>query len=435
MERYRQFLAILAVLILFTNLAVYLSLPEVASFPPVYFIVGFAVLAGPLCFSRESFGDLRKSPIVVWCYGFILVSAVWLLFQRIPSETAWQGFRTRILSVFVILILLCVFRKPEAQLWARRAVFIAVIFAVGINAYELLNPLAFSMVQGRSAGLYYNPNQCGAALVLGMIFSVGLLRERYRLLFLFTVGIATFLTLSRGAILGWFATSVFMIARGQVSLRRSLLIGCSVFALIIIIAASQWDSFQYQLMDLGVLNKDVSQRIESFVNPQDFATDDSAAQRAAVFGGAWQMFASNPIFGYGVGASREWEYEISSHNQYLNLMVDHGALGFFILPLIVLATVWRSQGEARQVGSSFVAFIICWGFFSHNVLEEYYILLTFSLLASMSLASRTTPVNQLSGSDVPGRRVFASQEARTRTTSGVRGYLAHGLFRTPRRSN
>jgi O-antigen ligase len=165
------------------------------------------------------------------------------------------------------------------------------------------------------------------------------------------------------------------------------------------------------LMDLGVLNKDVSKRIESFVNPQEFATDESAAQRAAVFGGAWEMFASNPIVGSGVGASREWEYEISSHNQYLNLMVDHGALGFFILPLIILASIWGAQGEARQVSSSFAAFVVCWGFFSHNVLEEYYILLTFALLASMSLASRLPR-----GYPVQRSPIFITREAHTGIT-------------------
>ena len=388
MDKYGRLLAVLGVMIFFTNLAVYFSLSPIASLPPLYFIVGFTVLASPVFCSRDSLANFRQSSIVIWCYGFIFISAVWLVFQRVPSETAWQGLRTRILSVFLILLLICVFRKPDAQLWARRGILVAVVIAIAINLYEVFNPMAFSIVQGRSAGLYYNPNQCGAALVLGMIFSVGILRDRYRLLFILIVGIAIFLTVSRGAILGWFIASLFMVAQGQVNLRRSLLIGASVVAVILIGLASQWDRVQYQLMDIGVLNKDVSKRIESFVNPQEFATDDSAAQRAAVFGGAWEMFASNPVVGYGLGASREWEYEISSHNQYLNLMVDHGALGFFVLPLIILASMWGAQGEARQVSFSFAAFIASWGFFSHNVLEEYYILLCFALLASMSVTSR-----------------------------------------------
>ncbi len=386
-KEYRRVLAIIAVLIFFTNLAVYLSFPDVASVPPLYFIISFATLAGPICLSRGSFALARRSPIITWCYAFMMVSAVWLLVQQTPSETAWQAMRTRVLSVFVLLILLYVFCDENAQRWARRAILCAVIMAVAINLYELFHPLTFSMVKGRSAGLYYNPNQCGAALVLGMIMSIGLLRQRYRLCFVFIIGLGVVLTVSRGAIVSWCVVLLSMVLNGQISLKRSLVFAVAILASMTALVTFQWDRVQYELTDIGVLNKDISQRIESFVNPQDFAGDDSAAQRKEVLNGAWEMFADRPIWGYGVAASRDWGYEISSHNQYLSLMVDHGILGFFILPLIVLATIWRARGTARQIGSSFAAFILCWGFFSHNVLEEYYILLSFSLIASISLLS------------------------------------------------
>lgn len=384
-KRYRLVLAIIAVLIFFTNLAVYLSFPEVASVPPLYFIIGFAALAAPICLSPASLVLARRSPIIIWCYAFIMVSAVWLLAQPLPSETAWQALRTRMLSCFVLLILHCLFFDEDAQRWARRAILCAVILAVAINIYELFNPLTFSIVKGRSAGLYYNPNQCGAALVLGMIMSIGLLRQRYRLFFVFLIGLGVVLTVSRGAIVSWCVVLLSMIVNGQVSLRRSLVFAVALLASTAALVAFQWDGLQDQLTNIGVLNKDVSKRIESFANPQDFAADDSAGQRKEVLNGAWEMFADRPILGYGVAASRDWGYEVSSHNQYLSLMVDHGVLGFFILPLIVLATIWRARGKAKQMASSFAAFILCWGFFSHNVLEEYYILLNFSLLGSMTL--------------------------------------------------
>ena len=119
-KEYRRVLAIIAVLIFFTNLAVYLSFPDVASVPPLYFIISFATLAGPICLSRGSFALARRSPIITWCYAFMMVSAVWLLVQQTPSETAWQAMRTRVLSVFVLLILLYVFCDENAQRWARR---------------------------------------------------------------------------------------------------------------------------------------------------------------------------------------------------------------------------------------------------------------------------------------------------------------------------
>jgi hypothetical protein len=386
--RYRLALAISIVAVFFTNLAVYLSLPEVASVNPWYWIAGLALACAPLYLSGRFLLTIKRAPLAMWCYGFVMITCVWLLLDGTPSKDAWEEVRMRILVSSFLLIGLCVFADEIAQLWTRRAILIAVLLAVGVNVYELFRPLAFSMVIGRSAGLYANPTQCGAALVLGMIFSIGVVRPRYRLLYALVVGAGVALTVSRGPMLSWFVSMMIIAKMGDIKLKRSLAIGGAVLAAVSIILIAQWDVLQSQLMDLGVLNEDTIHRIEDLADARDFGVDESTARRKAVASEAWETFSDNPVVGRGVAASKQFSLDMSSHNQYLNLMVDHGIFGLFVLPAIALAAAWRARGETRRISFPFVAFILLWGFFSHNVLTEFYILMMFSLLAAMSISSR-----------------------------------------------
>ena len=391
---YPRILASLAVLVFFTNLDVYLFNSETVSFPPLYLILGFIVAAAPLVFSSASLSILAQSPLARWCYGFFLISGVWFLFQPTHSDVAFQELRTRVLSVSFIIVLLCVFRREDVLLWARRAILAAVFLAVGLNVYELFNPSAFSEVTGRSAGFYANPNISGVALIVGLILTIGLLPQRYRLLLALLVGAAVFMTFSRAAMMAWLITMIVIIKTGQINFRRSLFVGSIVLALSSVAIISQWDQLQYKLEDLGVLNTNVVERVQWFNKP--VADDDSATDRHDVAEIAFEKFSEQPVLGNGVGASLRLlrvhgDVEISSHNQYLNMMIDHGLLGIFILPLFVLATVWRARGEAKHIGITLALFMLFMGFFSHNLLQDRYTLLPLALVSMLSLASRSVP--------------------------------------------
>jgi O-antigen ligase len=383
---YARLMAVAAVMIFFTSLSLYLFSAEFVPFPPLYWMIGLGVAAAPICLSLRSVLAVRHSLLARWCYGFLMISSLWLMFQPSPSEVVWQEFQTRVLSVLFILTLLCIFSTEEAQLWARRATLGAVLIAVALNLYELFNPLAFSTVVGRSAGLYMNPNQCAVALILGMVISLGLLPHRYRILFTVLVGLGVLLTLSRSAVIGWLITFFVLIKSGQISLRRSILIGGTLVTIAFAVAAWQWDKIEYRLEDLGVLNANTTMRLYWF-NKMD-ASDFSASERKEVAEFGWELFSDSPLVGHGVGASIDWSYERSSHNEYLNMMVDHGIVGFFILPLLALATTWRARGEARQISFAFTAFILYFAFFSHNILNERPVLMIFALLSSMVMSSR-----------------------------------------------
>ena len=385
---YPRALAVAAVLIFFTNLDGYLfSSEKLASVPPLYWIVAYLVLATPLLFNPKFFSSLQRSPLIYWCYGFILISGIWLFFQSSHSEIVWQEFRLRLLSVLFLLCLLVVLSKEDAQLWARYAVLVAVVVGVGINFYELFHPTSFGRIIGRSAGFYMNPNQSGNALVLGMIFSIGLLNQRFRVLLMLIIGAGVVLTFSRAAIAGYFIVVLALVLTRVISLRKSLLVGVIGLSALFVPLLLWWDELLWQLKGLGVLNQNVLERVDWFTNPK--GTDDySLIERQDVAREAWRMFTEQPILGHGLASTKDWSYAVSSHNQYLNLMVDHGILGAFILPLLVLAVTWRASGEARQTALTFAAFALFIGLFSHNVLDERYCLMMFSLMAAMVVSSK-----------------------------------------------
>jgi O-antigen ligase len=386
-NRYQRMLAIAATLIFFTNVSVYLFVTEKAPIPPYYWIVLFGAAAAPLCLSRSFFKLAMQSLMVRWCYGFLMVTGIWLLFQPSQnSEVVWQELYVRMWSVVFMLVMLAVFSAEDAQLWARRSILFVVLLVIAINIYELFNPLTFSLVMGRSAAFYRNPNQCGMALIIGMIFSIGELSHRYRIFYAFLVALGVFLTFSRAAILGWSVTMVALLITKEIRLRRSWVMALAGTAVFIFALLPWWGDLINRLNNAGVLNSNVVARLEWLKNPT--LEDSSASDRQEVLEIAWQKVADSPIVGQGVGAAQnllriENDVEISSHNQYMNLMVDHGVAGMFILPLMILALTWRARGETRRISLVFATYILTLGFFTHNIFELRFIVMSFSLMAAM----------------------------------------------------
>ncbi|MEK6302022.1 MAG: O-antigen ligase family protein [Acidobacteriota bacterium] len=386
---YPCILAVLLTAIFFTNFDVYAYASEALPVPPLYWIGLFAALAVPYLLSNASMRIIRQSPLALWCFLFLLISCGWFLFEGAAPEDAWQELRLRVLSVVFLLVALLVLARKDAQLWARRSILIAVITAIGLNFYELFYPRTFSSVVGRSAGLYVNPNQAGVALVLGMIATVDLIPPRWRLAFALLVGAGVAVTVSRSAMAGWAIVMLIMMWTKQLKLRRSLAVGFGVTLIAVVTLAWQWDTVIFGLKDSNVLNVNVIGRLEGM--NQGEAPDDSAFDRGEVAAIAFDLFADSPLIGNGVGASRRLltisgGIQISSHNQYLNLMVDHGLLGCLILPGLVLMTVWQVRGDQRRRVLAFAGFVLFMGLFSHNIIDERFMLLIFSLFAAMAIS-------------------------------------------------
>lgn len=381
---YQCALAIAAILAFFTDINSYLYTSGIVSQPPLFWILGFAVASIPLIFSRDKY---IPTSVILWCFGFIFVSLLWFVLFPGSGELAFEELRKRLLAVIFLIAMAFIFsRNPTIHYLTRWAIFLAVLITVFNSIYEFFNPAAFNALGngGRVTGFYLNPNSNGCALILGMIFSVSILQPIYRLPFVYLVGIGVFLTFSRGAILGWLITVIIFTVAGVLHFNKILywILGIGTF---IISLGSQWWQELLQNLDL---NANSLERIAWFQNISTSDSEDSADSRLEVAQLAWQMFMKHPFLGNGIGSTLTWNVEISTHNIYLYYMADHGIIGVLILPVLVYGAIRHARGETKYIGLAFAVFILLWGLFSHNVLEERYILILFSLMAGMTEGSK-----------------------------------------------
>ncbi len=397
----KSLFVIVAALFFYTNIPTYFNILEYSSITPLIWISLLAVVVVSslmlkfLVRAKATQGArvAYLKPVLYWIFFYIVISLLWLLFFD-QTEFAVIVFRRRVLStIFLSLFLVILYDDEDLQIKVRWVLLAAVLIAIIANIYDVIVPFTFVPLTsefsnpGRAAGFYVNANQAGAALIMGMIFTVGLLSKKLRIYYVFLVFIGVLLTFSRAALMGWLLVVLILLFQNMFS-KRQFLVGLCIMALMVMVSLSFMDRFLQLDGGADSFNiSDISERMDWFLNPTN-KQDETVAERKAVLELSWKMFAEHPLIGNGIGSTEAWSESVSTHNMYLYFMADHGISGFFIFPLLVLALVWRVRGTARQTALPFLAFILFWGFFSHNVIQEYYLLISFSLMASMTITSR-----------------------------------------------
>lgn len=386
LRRYRTSLATAAVLVFSTNIANY---AERFGLYPVYWIAGFLLATAPLALVAAWSRPLRPNPIIAWSVAYLLISWAWF-FLSTQSGAAWQQVQTRVLSVLFLVLTLMLFADRSTHRPVRLALVAATLLTGGLNLYELFHPMTFSDIPGRSTGLFANVNQSGAALVLGVILGQGVVPPRLRFGYVLATGLGVLPTFSRAAILGWLLVGALTWLQAGVHFRRVVGFGATAAAAAGFLFSPAWASIQRSLAQRGVLTENVLDRLAFF--ERGAADDASTEARLGVARLAWSTFADHPFFGTGTGASTEGIFELGPHNMYLALMADHGILGLLIFPAFILATIWGINRRTAPVALPFAAFIALWGLFSHNILEERFVLLAFALVAAIVATGRSSPI-------------------------------------------
>jgi O-antigen ligase len=396
--KYQFFLAILAVLTFFTKLDSFLEKIGIAP-PPLFFIAAFTAASIPLFFSVFTRWEYFPPSIIIWSIIYYTISSLSILaFQTSPSIS--DALEKRVLYIFFLLLMTLFFSKYEIiQLWARKIILVVGFINIGLFIYEFYNPggLGVQDAVGRSAGFYGDPNDGGAALILSMIFGVELLNPKWRFTFILLTGLGVFLTFSRGAMLILFISIVIFLAL-KIIPKKQLLISILATAVILQLFAAQAALFGnvYSLLS----DNDSASRILSADNsPTSLAQDG----RVALAEEALNKFARSPFIGNGIESSRSDTEKADSanldsftggaqrqkpHNTYLMLLVEHGFLGFFIYPLLILGAMWNAQGKAKKMGIVFAIFFLIRGTFSHTMLEDRFFLISIALMACISRQSQ-----------------------------------------------
>jgi O-antigen ligase len=397
---YQSALAIGSVLLFFTFIDVYFF--TIGKLPAPVVLISIFMAAGLLLLIFTRFASLKYIPseLIIWCAGYLGISLFSFMLvlcfyaEYSFAKESFQEVRTRILSECFLIITYLIFAKsPQIQNLTRVAICLAVLLAVFNNIREVSDPLVFQGLNptGRAAGYFVDPNRGGCSLILGMIFGMGILPKQLRIAFALLVLFGIFLTFSRGAILGWFTVIAIFIQSGVIPRKQVLLGAVGITTIILVFGQVLSNIDMNELQRSGLIKvdiKNITERLEWFQNPLA-NKEDSADSRVEVVMTAWNMFVEHPILGSGIASTKNLNnWGISTHNMYLLFLTEHGILGIFIFPLLVYAVTWHSRGETKHIALAFSAFILLWGLFSHNIVEDRSILIIFSLMAAMNVTSR-----------------------------------------------
>jgi O-antigen ligase len=399
---YQIFLALSTIFIFFTQICGYLYDIKLGP-PPVLYFYGFAVIALPLYFSISSRIKYLPYSIVIWCYIYLAISCLTIVLVGVDwhSESPIQPLENRIRSILFLLLMLVIFSKYSiVQLWTRRAILLVTFMNIFINFYHFFNPSAFPVKEEslfdnpqRVFGFYGNSNGAGFALILCIIFSVDLIQPKYRFPFVLLGGIGILPTFSRGAMLCWFLTVIILFITKIIPRYQIPYISFSLITIFIILQLQLTNLSSLERPDGSpLLSQDMQDRIAWIANPfssKSQKIDNNS--RVDLIQQSWQKFAEKPFSGNGLDSSQtQFSVGLSQdpHNMYLKLMVEHGFLGVFIYPLLILATIWKARRETKKIGIVFATNLLIWGVFSHNIIDDFYVLVAFGLMASMAKQSQ-----------------------------------------------
>jgi cell division protein FtsW (lipid II flippase) len=274
-------------------------------------------------------------------------------------------------------------------------------FNVFINFYQLFNPSAFPVKDEESIlyssqrvfGFYGDSNLAGFALILCIILSVDLIEPKYRFPFVLLGGIGILPTFSRGAMICWFLTVIILFITKIIPRYQIPHISLSLITIFIILQLQLTNLSSLERLDGSpLLSQDMQDRIAWIVDP--FSSKSQKIDndsRVDLIQQSWQKFAEKPFLGNGLDSSQT-QFSVShsqdTHNMYLKLMVEHGFLGVFIYPLLILAAIWKARGETKKIGIVFAINLLIWGVFSHTIINDFFILVAFGLMACMAKQSQ-----------------------------------------------
>lgn len=373
--------------LIFSNVINYMSKANLFFLTSVHLFLLTAIIALYFVFknSDPSFIHIKLN---WWIVFYVCVILLWYILPH--NEYSIEELRRKILSIASILIfMIFIYYDDENTSTVRQALLFTTLLATFNNIFEFMNPFAFfpidSMigVLGRSAGFYINPTISGGAIVLGTILSITYIKRSYRIWYMLFSSVGVFLTFSRSAIVGFMLVYLYMTIKRKLDFKYMVFIPIVLF--VVFTLSLPFLTTYIEKNHSGGANNIIN-RIMWFTNPVEHA-DKSTSEREKVATKAFKMFTEHPFVGSGLGSTVHWNERVSTHNIYLTHIAEIGLLGLLIYPLLLYSIILQARDETKITAGAFASFTLFIGFFSHNLLDELYMLFAFALMANLSYKS------------------------------------------------
>lgn len=359
--------------IIFLNVPVYFSM---IGFPSIsIFLLG---VFGAFALAFWWFYGV-KGPYPLQYWGGVVVFLFMIMLSHLfmqdeYSSAALQLVLNSVVSVFVVTLLWITALRTRFDI--RYIFLLGGLLAVAINVVDYFDRgYFFEVMEGfgvRAAGYYVNANKSAEAILLAMILGISIVPAKWRVLFCYFCLVGVALTLSRSAIGGWVLVFILFVLFRLISYRAAAIGAVAAFVL----SGSLYAFFDFSsdYVDIKILEDRIS-----------FVSGDGWGQamqddRVGLASAAYELFAQSPVYGNGAYSILRLGGSQLAHNQYLQLLSDFGLMGMFVYVLILLSLVPWGKSQNKEI-YVFMAFVIFWGLFSHNILDSYVFIMAFSYLA------------------------------------------------------
>ena len=302
-----------------------------------------------------------------WYFGFLLLCVI-SSYYSINSGTSWNAIKSVIYNVVALFLLYQLIQNESDVFDIIKCYCLTIVlillyltFKVGITA--LLSATRI----GIHTGVFWNSNRISAVLSLGACFySFYLSRTKeikYKvilsilicitLLFMFLAGSRTFI------LFYLFSIILFVLQhKGGKGIRNTLKL-CGVILLV-----------YFLVMNNNILYQSIGVRFENLFEliSGDQTNARSMLYREQFMTNGIKWFKERPLFGYGIDGFSilngieldKWMY---AHNNYIELLVDLGIVGFvffYSAYLFAARKLFRSSEEIEKLfGALIIADVVC----------------------------------------------------------------------------
>lgn len=386
----RNIIIMFIIMFFYSNLPIYMEIEKINIFHmklPYYVALFFLTVVIFFFFTKTKLTFL-KNPLNIWILVYLTLILIWFLLPT--NQLTEKELFIRIYNLFfMFMITIFIYFDRDDFINVKKAIFLVTIFSIIMNIYQFTNPEVFFSgnnpfgVIGRSAGLYLNPTISGMAILLGMVMTVTFVPIKYRMFYMMFSLIGILLTFSRGPLIGWGIAFIYIIFTKTVSVKNKTFIVLLLFLGVLIGLPFLIDFIQnnYNYGGDNLIN-----RLMWFSDVQAHVAY-SQLERLKVMERSWDLFASNPLIGAGLGVTLHWNEEVSTHNMYLFLAAEFGIIGILIYPLSILAATWRGLNGDKVTIVLFILVSLVIGLFRHNQYDQFFSIISFAYIANLSFSN------------------------------------------------
>jgi hypothetical protein len=377
----------LILICLYLNLPVYIFKLQNGLLPK-YFYYGLVLLLAPMLFTRmRKISTYMTSPFVLWTMALLALQLLHLMSSSYALEHRInQLILTRVQNFIMVIIIGYAFSIIRASAYQWTFVLLAVVAPCVVTVDFLFPGTLYPMelegaVIGRAGGTFINPNDASASLLLIFLLACPVVPKKYRLPLLLLCGVGVLVTFSRAAMMTWALLWIYLLVR-----RRIPAVGAMIMLAMIALpmAMGSMNSYLNTRSEFAGSIDNIEQRLAFFSNKR--IDDESGQARMEVMEAGWETFLRNPVTGIGagetsVGVTERWPYPVNTHNQLMALAAEYGVVGIILWCWLALMLLRGRFFEDYAMQIAAVLMFIFMTFFTHNMFDFPFWLITFSLLS------------------------------------------------------